>query len=362
MKKAKFLSLLLTAVLATLVTLPSIAQGQGIPRTAHASTTGIQRLVSQAVPGSTFVNLPGEVRQAMTCVYAKPEAEEISAQFVLIRKQGTVRQGEIFEAEIYVRNTGNTPWFSVDSGCAGPHVSLGTDKTRDRESPFYYHNPQEDTGWAAPNRIKMTTKRVNPGELAEFIYTGKAPLEDGYFREVYTPVVEGLQWIDEASFKTDFRVGDAPVPHDPENILQYVHSSGNLTTMNIDGEKWIHVDISEQKMKLYVGDHVIREFPVSTGTYSTPTPLGTTHIFQKQQVRVGSSWPHYIMPKWMHFRAGGYGIHALPSLGNDGGVFWTEALNHIGTRRSHGCIRLLPQDAEFAYDFAPIGTKVVVVN
>jgi len=66
------------------------------------------------------------------------------------------------------------------------------------------------------------------------------------------------------------------------------------------------------------------------------------------------------MPKWMMFRKGGYGIHALPSLANDRGVFWREALSHIGSPRSHGCIRLLPKDAEFAYNFADVGTTVTV--
>ena len=66
------------------------------------------------------------------------------------------------------------------------------------------------------------------------------------------------------------------------------------------------------------------------------------------------------MPNWMTFRANGYGIHALPSISYDNGRYWHEALNHIGTRRSHGCIRLLPQDAKYAYGFADIGTKVVV--
>jgi lipoprotein-anchoring transpeptidase ErfK/SrfK len=113
-------------------------------------------------------------------------------------------------------------------------------------------------------------------------------------------------------------------------------------------------------MYLKVGDIVIREFPISTGTWRTPTPYGNTQIYYKQEVRVGAKWPHYIMPKWMNFRHGGYGIHALPSIQYGNGWFWREALNHIGTRRSHGCIRLLPADAEFAYEWTPVGTAVWV--
>lgn len=341
MKKALTRVAMLTLVAAFLV--PSSALAQGVKRAAASTNTTAE-----------------STAETTNCDYTKPEKEDYKASFIALRKPGVVEKGELFETKVYIRNMGNTPWFSVASGCAGPHVSLGTDKDRDRSSQFYPGAIYENSGWDAPNRITMTSDRVDPGYLAEFVFTSRAPQEDGYFREVYTPVVEGLGWLDESLFTSDIRVGDGNIPLENKDLLQYIKVSANLSNYNLEGEKWINVDISEQKMRLHVGDYVVREFPVSTGKASTPTPVGTTHIFQKQEVRVGYSWPHYIMPKWMHFRAGGYGIHALPSLANDGGVFWTEALNHIGTRRSHGCIRLLPQDAAFAYDFAPIGTKIVV--
>jgi lipoprotein-anchoring transpeptidase ErfK/SrfK len=137
--------------------------------------------------------------------------------------------------------------------------------------------------------------------------------------------------------------------------------SMNLTDPKFNGEKKIIVSLSSQKMQLKLGQITVKTFPVSTGTNTHPTPVGTTKISLKQNVRVAGSSPHYIMPLFMQFRKGGYGIHALPSLGNDHGVYWREALNHIGTRRSHGCIRLLPADAEFAYSFADVGTEVQVV-
>ena len=78
-------------------------------------------------------------------------------------------------------------------------------------------------------------------------------------------------------------------------------------------------------------------------------------------MRIGAKPPHYVMPKFMMFRQGGYGIHALPSLSRKGGdVFWTEARSHIGRPVSHGCIRVLPEDANFVYDFAEVGTPVDV--
>jgi hypothetical protein len=212
----------------------------------------------------------------------------------------------------------------------------------------------------APNRIKMDSKRVDPGATAQFVFWSKAPEKEGYYREYYTPLAEGITWIDGATFYTDVTVGSVFLEAEKRDLLQYIERSTNLAEINLDGAKNIEVDLSEQKMWIKVGDIVVREFRVSTGKASTPTPVGTTKIIEKKQVRVAAKSPHYIMPKWMMFRKGGYGIHALPSLANDRGVFWREALSHIGSPRSHGCIRLLPKDAEFAYNFADVGTTVTV--
>ena len=63
----------------------------------------------------------------------------------------------------------------------------------------------------------------------------------------------------------------------------------------------------------------------------------------------------------MMIKEGGLGIHALPSLhGQKGDTLWTEARDHIGTKVSHGCVRLLPEDSNFIYAFGDIGVPVIV--
>ncbi|MBD3270185.1 L,D-transpeptidase family protein [Candidatus Peregrinibacteria bacterium] len=275
---------------------------------------------------------------------------------------GQVEPEELFNIKIRVKNTGNMPWFSERSGCDQSVVNLGTTRAQDRASIFHAPTVFGDTRWKDSNRIKMKSLRVDPGEIAEFDFLAKAPSDAGLYREYFAPVAENITWIKEDAETTfDIIVGN---PEMDESILQYsrhLQKTTNLLAPEFEGEKLILVDISDQKMFLKIGEHTVKEFPVSTGTYRTPTPFGTTRISLKQDVRVAYAWPHYIMPKFMMFRAGGYGIHALPSLANDGGVFWSEALNHIGTRRSHGCIRLLPKDADFAYKFTDIGTTVTVI-
>jgi hypothetical protein len=296
----------------------------------------------------------------VSCDYEKPAKPSYKGQFIAVRKKGAFAKGEVFETKVYIQNVGNTPWFSADSGCNNPIANLGTEKSRDRNSIFFTDSLFWESNWAGANRIKMETPRVDPQGLATFTFWSKAPDNDGLYREYFDVVIEGQTWLAGGLFSTDIKVGEPGIDPEKRDLLRYMEESMNLATVDLSGDKNIEVDISEQKMWLKIGDYVIREFRVSTGTNSHPTPVGTTKILEKRPVRVAASSPHYIMPLWMMYRKGGYGIHALPSLANDRGVYWHEALAHIGTRRSHGCIRLLPNDAQFAYDFGEVGMKVVV--
>ncbi len=296
----------------------------------------------------------------VNCNVDLPEKQNYSAKFIAVRKKAFVAKGEIFKTEVYIQNTGNMPWFSFDSGCKMPAVNLGTERTRDRASTFYFNDPSITSNWLGNNRIKMETKRVDPQNIATFSFWSKAPQEDGYYREFFEPLVEGVTWINGGIFHTDTKVGEPVVDPAQKEWWTYIEESTDLSKLDLTQEKSIEVDLSSQTMWLKIGDHVVRQFRVSTGKSRTPTPVGTTKIIEKREVRVAGKAPHYIMPKWMMYRKGGYGIHALPSLANDRGVYWREALSHIGIPVSHGCIRLLPKDAEYAYNFAEVGTTVTV--
>lgn len=291
--------------------------------------------------------------QPEICKYEYEEGTtlEYDYEYLGSRKNLTHKKGEIEEVTIYFKNTGTIPMFSDDSGCNfRPLTRLGTEKQRDRESILY-------NGWISPNRIELDQKIVKPGEKGSFTFEIRVPYEKGIYREYFDIVIEGQKWL-EKPFGVNFDVGE--YMKENREFLDYVGESRKVTEEDFNGPKSIEVDISDQKMFLKIGEIVVREFPVSTGKWSTPTPYGRTQIYHKQEVRVGAAWPHYIMPKWMNFRHGGYGIHALPSISWDNGYFWSEALSHIGQPRSHGCIRLLPQDADFAYEFTEVGTPVWV--
>lgn len=293
------------------------------------------------------------------CGFNVPEEKTYGAQLISVRRKLRIMPEEEFRVKVFFKNTGSMPWFANKSSCLGPKVSLGTERTRDRESIFYAEGLG---GWEGSSRVGMDQYRTDPGEIASFTFYGKAPDKDDVLKEYWSVVAKDIQWMDEAEFSFETMVGDSgESASDLRRKMAYANTSGSVSWIDLNAERSIHVDLSEQKLHVKLGDLSIREFRVSTGAAATPTPKGETKISLKQEVRVGVKPPHYIMPKYMMFRAGGYGFHSLPSLGRaHSGVFWTEARSHIGIPVSHGCIRLLPEDADWLFDFSDVGTKVVI--
>ena len=238
-------------------------------------------------------------------------------------------------------------------------MMLGTTKSQDRVSDFY---AEDLSGWAGDNRIRLDQSRVDPGEIASFTFEAKLNMTGQVYKEFFAPVIKGITWLDEDEFAIHTIVGKQY--DNAQNIrkkMDYAINSGRVNDIDLGADKSLLVDLSEQIMYVKLGDSVVREFQVSTGAAKTPTPVGETKITLKQEVRVGHKPPHYIMPKFQMFRYGGYGLHSLPSLGRPhSGVFWTEAVSHIGIPVSHGCIRLLPGDADWLYDYTEVGTTVKV--
>ena len=113
------------------------------------------------------------------------------------------------------------------------------------------------------------------------------------------------------------------------------------------GVHWFDVDLSDQRMYAYEGDTLVRTFVVSTGTWQTPTLTGRFKIWIKLK-SAPMSGPGYYLPNVPHimYYDGDYGIH---------GAYWH---NNFGVPMSHGCINLSLPDAEWAYNFASVGTVV----
>jgi hypothetical protein len=140
------------------------------------------------------------------------------------------------------------------------------------------------------------------------------------------------------------------------------HPSEKMIVVSTEGE-WAH---------LYQGTQLVLDTPVTTGGPELPTDHGVFHIYFKASPFVfHSPWPpdspFYYFPTpvqfWMPFD-GGEGLHDA-SWRSDFGPGSNLAPTDLGTGRTiqgtHGCVNLPFDAAQFIWNWAPVGTTVVVI-
>lgn len=94
-----------------------------------------------------------------------------------------MEKGEDFVGWVKLKNTGNITWRKSGENT----VVLATDHEQDRESPFIQ---------ASPTRMGyLQEEEVEPGEIGTFTIRLKAPEESGYYKEYFTPIVEGVTYM-----------------------------------------------------------------------------------------------------------------------------------------------------------------------
>ena len=115
------------------------------------------------------------------------------------------------------------------------------------------------------------------------------------------------------------------------------------------GFRWIDVDLTHQRLVAYEGQTPVRSVTVSTGLPRTPTVTGRFKIYVKYRSAPMSGPGYYLpnVPYVMYFYRG-YGLH---------GTYWH---NNFGRPMSHGCVNLPTPQAEWLYNWASVGTLVVI--
>jgi lipoprotein-anchoring transpeptidase ErfK/SrfK len=120
--------------------------------------------------------------------------------------------------------------------------------------------------------------------------------------------------------------------------------------------KWIEVNLTDKKLYAYEQNNLVKTFLVSAGAPATPTVTGQYKIYSK--VATQDMWGYnangtmYNQPnvQWINYFYGSYAIH---------GNYWRPLSWFGSVNSSHGCVGLTNDDAEWIYDWAPIGTVVV---
>ena len=122
-----------------------------------------------------------------------------------------------------------------------------------------------------------------------------------------------------------------------------------IQTLQKSNKRWIQIDLSKQRLIAWEGDRVVYGSAISSGKKSTPTLVGTFNIQSKfKTTRMRGE--NYNVPNVPHamFYQGNYGIH---------GAYWHK---RFGTPVSHGCVNLPPKHAKWLFEWASVGTSVVI--
>jgi len=126
----------------------------------------------------------------------------------------------------------------------------------------------------------------------------------------------------------------------------FLAPGAHKNAINHQPEYAIFIEIDEKKLYLYEDGQIVKSYPIASGTWDMPSPIGTWRITNKGKwdKRYGEHWMGLNVP-W-----GTYGIHGTSKAGS------------IGQAASHGCIRMYNTDVSELYDMVPIGTEVIIRN
>ena len=122
-----------------------------------------------------------------------------------------------------------------------------------------------------------------------------------------------------------------------------------LSTTTLFAYKEIVIDLSIQKAYALEDGNIVFQGRISSGKKGRETPSGTYNIMQKKRHHKSNLWPKpnggAKMPYMMRLTNSGIAMH----------------LGYVPNKpASHGCVRLQKGFAKKMYDWARVGTKVVV--
>jgi lipoprotein-anchoring transpeptidase ErfK/SrfK len=128
----------------------------------------------------------------------------------------------------------------------------------------------------------------------------------------------------------------------PVQITQQIDQLKN------SNQNWIEVNLTTQRLVAWQGNVSVFAVIIATGKPATPTPPGIFSITSKQpQARLrGSGFDVPDVPSVLYYNGGA--IH---------GAYW---IRRFGRPVSHGTVYVAADRAQWLYDWAAVGTPVIV--
>lgn len=170
-------------------------------------------------------------------------------------------------------------------------------------------------------------------------------------------------WPDEASLvvRTD------PRPEGSVDLMGYPLSSvavsgpdaPPLPANSGSGRRIVYDRAGQRVWAINSDDVIVRSYLIAGSKYSNERP-GTHQVYSKSEMSTawnGKAWLP-LMVRYLKTDIGAIGFHAIPIHVEDDTPYMTES--ELGQRLSGGCQRQANRDARFMWDFADVGTTVVV--
>jgi hypothetical protein len=195
-----------------------------------------------------------------------------------------MRPGERKYVSLVIKNTGNVAWSNTG---ANP-LDLGSTRPTDRSSPFY------DNTWLGYNRpARMKEASVAPGQNATLEFWIKAPLlnQSIDFKEYFTPVVEGITWMQDIGLNYAIHVDRADFGWSLVGQAAYTDDTKvaptGLTQMQPGERKYVALVIKNTGNVTW------------TNSGNNPLHLGSTRPTDRNSPFYDSTWLGYNRPARM---------------------------------------------------------------
>ncbi|MBR8837178.1 MAG: L,D-transpeptidase [Stigonema ocellatum SAG 48.90 = DSM 106950] len=122
-----------------------------------------------------------------------------------------------------------------------------------------------------------------------------------------------------------------------------------MQALQQSNQRWIQINLTTQRLTAWEGGTPVYAVMISSGKKSTPTLTGVFNIQSKHKVArmQGEDYDISNVPYAMYYQ-GNYAIH---------GAYWHRK---FGTQITHGCVNVAPDHAKWLFQWASLGTPVIV--
>ncbi len=212
-------------------------------------------------------------------------------------------------------------------------------------------------GWDAvgsPTNPAVAAYRVYRAESPEGPFSAMADLNCAEEINYLGYIDAGLQYESTYYYEVaavDGNGGEGAISAPVAVTTQRATAQAALTT-----SKELLISLDDQRVYFIENGRVINILRCSTGAVPGTTPCGNFSILYHVDAMPVTQYPGCVCYYWMAFTSA-HGIHAWPAYYGQYSDYST-----LGTPQSHGCVRLHPDEAPWAYAWTPNGTPLTIIQ